>query len=303
MIRAVVFDVGGVLCASPPGEFAKVDDEYGLPPRTLEGFIRGGDMWVQVEHGRMTLDDFSPAASPRSSAITEPRSRRVVWRPCCTAAWAAPCATTWSPWSTSSRPRAVIFSGMWRRCCSASWRASPCRPARDPSAGWAHCAAGGPIGPPLVVASHECGDRLQLDRASPALTVAARASAAGARNRRTGMSRTRKLSRWRAICASLVAAENIGRSIGLGGCARAPAFLVPAWVLINRGRYDASSSHPQHLVIAQGGLGPVQGAALLEQHVEVVRAVGVTAVIGASPGGLRAPRSAYGQTPELALQT
>lgn len=58
MIETVVFDVGGVLCASPPGEFAQVDEEYGLRPSTLEGFIRGGDLWARVETGRMPLTEF-----------------------------------------------------------------------------------------------------------------------------------------------------------------------------------------------------------------------------------------------------
>lgn len=58
MIRAVAFDVGGVLCPSPVDEFGKVDREYGLPPHTLESFVRGGDDWTQLETGRITIGEF-----------------------------------------------------------------------------------------------------------------------------------------------------------------------------------------------------------------------------------------------------
>jgi epoxide hydrolase-like predicted phosphatase len=58
VIDAVVFDVGGVLCASPVDEFSKVDVEYGLPADTLQGFIRGGSLWGEVERGRKPLTVF-----------------------------------------------------------------------------------------------------------------------------------------------------------------------------------------------------------------------------------------------------
>jgi epoxide hydrolase-like predicted phosphatase len=58
MIRAVVFDVGGVLCPSPVDEFGKVDREYGLPARTVESFVRGGTDWAQLETGRLTIREF-----------------------------------------------------------------------------------------------------------------------------------------------------------------------------------------------------------------------------------------------------
>jgi glucose-1-phosphatase len=58
LIRAVTFDVGGVLCPSPLDEFGKVDAEYGLPAGTVMSLIRGGDVFQRVETGRMPIVDF-----------------------------------------------------------------------------------------------------------------------------------------------------------------------------------------------------------------------------------------------------
>lgn len=58
MAEAVVFDVGGVLCPSPGDEFSKVDAEYGLPDGTVESFLRGGAVWIEVETGRMPVAEF-----------------------------------------------------------------------------------------------------------------------------------------------------------------------------------------------------------------------------------------------------
>lgn len=58
MITAVAFDVGGVLTLSPVDEFTKVDTEYGLPAGTVQGFLRGGDVFAKVETGQMPVIDF-----------------------------------------------------------------------------------------------------------------------------------------------------------------------------------------------------------------------------------------------------
>ncbi|WP_250287242.1 MULTISPECIES: HAD family hydrolase [unclassified Frankia] len=58
MIGAVVFDVGGVLCPSPVGEFEKVDAEYGLPTGTVMSFVRGGELFARCETGRMPIAEF-----------------------------------------------------------------------------------------------------------------------------------------------------------------------------------------------------------------------------------------------------
>ena len=58
MIQAVAFDVGGVLTLSPIDEFTKVDTEYGLPAGTVQGFLRGGEIFAKVETGQMPVLDF-----------------------------------------------------------------------------------------------------------------------------------------------------------------------------------------------------------------------------------------------------
>jgi len=58
MIKAVVFDVGGVLCPNPLNEFIKVDREYGLPDGTVMSFLRGGDDFALCETGQMSIVDF-----------------------------------------------------------------------------------------------------------------------------------------------------------------------------------------------------------------------------------------------------
>jgi epoxide hydrolase-like predicted phosphatase len=58
MIRAVVFDVGGVLCPSPIDEFARVDAEFGLPAGTVMSYLRGGADFALCETGRLAVADF-----------------------------------------------------------------------------------------------------------------------------------------------------------------------------------------------------------------------------------------------------
>jgi HAD superfamily hydrolase (TIGR01509 family) len=61
-IRAVVFDVGGVLVVSPLGEFSKVDTEYGLREGTTMDLFRGGSLFVECETGRIPFVEFAIAA-------------------------------------------------------------------------------------------------------------------------------------------------------------------------------------------------------------------------------------------------
>jgi epoxide hydrolase-like predicted phosphatase len=78
LIRAVTFDVGGVLCPSPLDEFGKVDAEYGLPAGTVMDFIRGGDIFQRVETGRMPIAEFYRRCSESIAAdhgITVPVER------------------------------------------------------------------------------------------------------------------------------------------------------------------------------------------------------------------------------------
>jgi len=60
-IRAVLFDFGGVLTASPFEAFGAYEAEHGLP----EGFLRSlnaadhhVNAWARLERGEVTLDDF-----------------------------------------------------------------------------------------------------------------------------------------------------------------------------------------------------------------------------------------------------
>lgn len=61
-IKAVVFDVGGVLVNSPLIEFAKVDAEYGLREGTAMSLFRGGSDFVLCETGRIPFAEFAAAA-------------------------------------------------------------------------------------------------------------------------------------------------------------------------------------------------------------------------------------------------
>ena len=62
MIRAALFDLGGVILSSPFDAFARYELEHGLP----EGFIRGlnaadhlTNAWARLERNEVTLDEFA----------------------------------------------------------------------------------------------------------------------------------------------------------------------------------------------------------------------------------------------------
>lgn len=74
MIAAVVFDVGGVLCPNPIGEFIKVDREYSLPEGTVMSFMRGGDEFARCETGQLPVAEFYDRCVAR---ITEAHGVRV----------------------------------------------------------------------------------------------------------------------------------------------------------------------------------------------------------------------------------
>jgi putative hydrolase of the HAD superfamily len=61
MIRAVMFDFGGVISSSPFEAFARLETEHGLPP----GFVRSvnatnpdDNAWAQLERGEIGVDAF-----------------------------------------------------------------------------------------------------------------------------------------------------------------------------------------------------------------------------------------------------
>ncbi len=62
MIRAALFDLGGVILSSPFDAFARYERERGLP----DGFIRGlnaadhlTNAWARLERNEVTLDEFA----------------------------------------------------------------------------------------------------------------------------------------------------------------------------------------------------------------------------------------------------
>jgi len=62
MIRAVLFDVGGVITASPFDAFNRYEMELGIPKGSISGVIRqnaGANAWARYERGELDLDAFA----------------------------------------------------------------------------------------------------------------------------------------------------------------------------------------------------------------------------------------------------
>jgi len=77
-IKAVAFDIGGVLVPTPLDEFTKVDVEYGLKDGTTMSFFRGGGLFAQCEVGALPFADFCARAVAQIEAdqgITVPPDR------------------------------------------------------------------------------------------------------------------------------------------------------------------------------------------------------------------------------------
>jgi putative hydrolase of the HAD superfamily len=61
VIRAVMFDFGGVISTSPFEAFARLETELGLPPsfiRRVNSTNPDGNAWAQLERGEIDLDAF-----------------------------------------------------------------------------------------------------------------------------------------------------------------------------------------------------------------------------------------------------
>jgi putative hydrolase of the HAD superfamily len=61
MIKAVLWDFGGVILSSPFDAFARWEAETGLPPgflRTVNAVDHHGNAWAQLERSEVTLDEF-----------------------------------------------------------------------------------------------------------------------------------------------------------------------------------------------------------------------------------------------------
>jgi putative hydrolase of the HAD superfamily len=72
MIRAVLWDFGGVILTSPFDAFAAYEEEIGLPP----GFIRSvnatnshANAWARLERGELGMDDFGGAFEAEARAL------------------------------------------------------------------------------------------------------------------------------------------------------------------------------------------------------------------------------------------
>jgi putative hydrolase of the HAD superfamily len=81
MIRAVLWDFGGVITTSPFEAFARYELEHGLP----EGFIRGlnaanhhHNAWAKFERGQVTIDEFCRLYEAEAEAAGHPLDARAV---------------------------------------------------------------------------------------------------------------------------------------------------------------------------------------------------------------------------------
>jgi putative hydrolase of the HAD superfamily len=81
MIRAVMFDFGGVVSTSPFEAFARLETEHGLPA----GFIRGvnatnpdANAWAQLERGEIAVDVFGPEWAAEARALGHEVDGRMV---------------------------------------------------------------------------------------------------------------------------------------------------------------------------------------------------------------------------------
>jgi putative hydrolase of the HAD superfamily len=81
VIRAVMFDFGGVISTSPFEAFARLETEHGLPP----GFIRSvnatnpdRNAWAQLERGEIGIDAFGPEWAAEARALGHEVDGRIV---------------------------------------------------------------------------------------------------------------------------------------------------------------------------------------------------------------------------------
>jgi putative hydrolase of the HAD superfamily len=81
VIRAVMFDFGGVISTSPFEAFAHLETEHGLPP----GFIRSvnatnpdANAWAQLERGEIAIDAFGPAWAAEARSLGNEVDGRLV---------------------------------------------------------------------------------------------------------------------------------------------------------------------------------------------------------------------------------
>ena len=64
IVKAVIFDFGGVFTSSPVENFARFEREHGLPEKFIGGVIKNNhhaNAWARFERAEITLDDFDTA--------------------------------------------------------------------------------------------------------------------------------------------------------------------------------------------------------------------------------------------------
>jgi putative hydrolase of the HAD superfamily len=80
-IRAVLFDIGGVLFSSPFDAFARFERENGLPAdfiRTLNATNSDTNAWAQLERSAVSIDDFCALYEAEATAAGHPIDARGV---------------------------------------------------------------------------------------------------------------------------------------------------------------------------------------------------------------------------------
>ena len=81
VIRAVLFDFGGVISSSPFEAFAHLETERGLPKdfiRTVNATNPDGNAWARLERGEVDLETFGSLWSDEASALGHELDGRLV---------------------------------------------------------------------------------------------------------------------------------------------------------------------------------------------------------------------------------
>ena len=81
MIRAVLFDFGGVISSSPFEAFAHLEAERGLPTdfiRTVNDTNRDANAWAQLERGEVDVETFGSLWSAEARALGHALDGRLV---------------------------------------------------------------------------------------------------------------------------------------------------------------------------------------------------------------------------------
>jgi epoxide hydrolase-like predicted phosphatase len=68
-VRAVVFDLGGVLTPPIFGPLDELNDSVGLPVGTLRTYFRGDDVFAAVERGEISLREFFKSMGTRVQEV------------------------------------------------------------------------------------------------------------------------------------------------------------------------------------------------------------------------------------------